>query len=139
MFQDTWRSNKENPSADWNAALSCPFMASNYANSHLVPISFWMLTMPWIFNPISFYRRVSRFVVFPTKVAHSCFCLVRIKMPLHTSFPMPPSPNFGLLSYFLRAITGLVESLTDMLIANFSSGLDSYAYRSSPEASPSQR
>ena len=40
VFQDTWRSNNNNPGAYWNAALSCPFMASNYANSHLVPISF---------------------------------------------------------------------------------------------------
>ena len=33
VLQDTWCSNKENPSAYWNAALSCAFMASNYANS----------------------------------------------------------------------------------------------------------
>ena len=26
VFQDTWRSNKGNPSAYWNAALSCPFI-----------------------------------------------------------------------------------------------------------------
>ena len=25
---------------NWNATQSCPFMASNYANSYLVPISF---------------------------------------------------------------------------------------------------
>ena len=43
------------------------------SRSDLVLISFWMLTMLWIFYPISFYRRVSRFVVFQTKVAHSCF------------------------------------------------------------------
>ena len=49
VFQDAWRSNKENCSAHWNATLSCPLMASNYANSYLVPISFWMLTMLWIF------------------------------------------------------------------------------------------
>ena len=48
VIQDTWCSNKEDPSVYWNAALSCPFMASNYANSYLVPNSFWMLTMPWI-------------------------------------------------------------------------------------------
>ena len=53
-----------------------------YANSCLVPVSFWMLTMPWIFNPISFNRRVSRCVASQTKVAHLCFCLVRIKMSL---------------------------------------------------------
>ena len=33
-------------------------------------------------GPISFYRRVSRFVVFQTKVARLCFRLVRIKMTL---------------------------------------------------------
>ena len=48
----------------------------------IVLISFWMLTMPWIFCPISFCRLVSRFALFQTKMAHLCFCLVRIKMPL---------------------------------------------------------
>ena len=43
------------------------------SGSNLVLISFWMLTMPWILCPTSFYRRVSRFVVFQTLVAHSCF------------------------------------------------------------------
>ena len=40
VFQDTWRSNKESPSAYWGENLSCPIMTSNYANLHLVPISF---------------------------------------------------------------------------------------------------
>ena len=40
------------------------------SRSDLVLISFWMLTEPWIFYPISFYRRVSHFVVFQRKVAH---------------------------------------------------------------------
>ena len=31
---------------------------------------------------VSLCRRVSRFVAFQTRVAHLCFCLVRIKMPL---------------------------------------------------------
>ena len=54
--------NKENPGASWNATLSSPSMPSHYANSYLVPISFWMLTIPWTFRePISFYKRVSRF------------------------------------------------------------------------------
>ena len=39
-FQDTWHSNKQNPSAYWHATLSCPLLASNYANLYLVPISF---------------------------------------------------------------------------------------------------
>ena len=82
VFQDTWRSNKDNPSVCWHVTLSCPFMASNYVNLYLVPISFWMLNMPWILDPISFYRRASRCVVFQTKVAHLCFCLVCIKMSL---------------------------------------------------------
>ena len=45
---ESW-SNKDNPSIFWNATLSFPFMVSNHANSYLVPISFWMLTLPWIF------------------------------------------------------------------------------------------
>ena len=45
---DIWPSNKQNPTVYWGATLSCPFMASNNANSYLVPISFWMLTMAWI-------------------------------------------------------------------------------------------
>ena len=48
--------------------LSCPFMASKYANLYLVPIAFLMLTMPWILHPISFCSRISRFVAFQTKV-----------------------------------------------------------------------
>ena len=38
------------PSVSWNAALSCPLMASNYVKLYLVPISFWMLTIPWTFQ-----------------------------------------------------------------------------------------
>ena len=57
------------------------------SRSDLVLISFWMLPMPWIFYPISFYRRrvrrASRFKVFQTKVAHLC---VRIKVPLLICF-----------------------------------------------------
>ena len=34
VFQDTWRSKEENPSAHWKATLSCPLLASNYANLH---------------------------------------------------------------------------------------------------------
>ena len=61
-----------------NGLRSCKFLS----RSDLVLISFWMLTIPWIFlEPISFYWCVSR-SVFQTKVAHLCFCLVRIKMPL---------------------------------------------------------
>ena len=44
--------------------LSYPFLASSYATSYLVLISFWVLTMPWILYPISLFRRVSRFSVF---------------------------------------------------------------------------
>ena len=35
--------------------------------------------MPWIVNPISFYRRASRFAVFQMNL-HLCFCLVCIIM-----------------------------------------------------------
>ena len=44
VFQDTWRSNKENPSVYWGATLSCPLLASNLYKfvscSDLVLISF---------------------------------------------------------------------------------------------------
>ena len=56
----------------------CKFVSRSY----LVLISFWTLTMPWILYPISFCRRFSSFVALQTKVAHLCFCLVHIKMPL---------------------------------------------------------
>ena len=53
VFQDTWRSNKENPSVYWGATLSSPLMALKLckfvARSDLVPVSFWMLTIPWTF------------------------------------------------------------------------------------------
>ena len=72
------------------AILSCPLIASNYANSYLVPISFWSRSGCWpflgLFILFLFYRHASRFVVFQTKVTHSCFCLVRIKMPSLTCF-----------------------------------------------------
>ena len=38
--------------------------------------------MPWISYSISFYRCVPCFCSVSDKVAHLCFCLVRIKMPL---------------------------------------------------------
>ena len=41
VFQDIRHSKKENP--NWNAHLSCPLVASSYANSHPVPISFWFV------------------------------------------------------------------------------------------------
>ena len=48
VFQDTWHSNKDNPSVYWNATLSCdlscPLMASNDAPLYLVPISFFFKT-----------------------------------------------------------------------------------------------
>ena len=45
------------------------------------------------FYPISFYRRVSRFVVFQTKVAHLCFCHVRIKRRCSHLLFSWPSPQ----------------------------------------------
>ena len=68
VFQDARRSNKENLSACWNATLSCPFMASNDANSYLIPISFWSRSGCWpcvrrfffFFLSSSFYWRASR-------------------------------------------------------------------------------
>ena len=49
VFRGIWHSDKENPSVSWSAALSCPLMASNYANSHLLPISFWSRSGCWPF------------------------------------------------------------------------------------------
>ena len=99
VFQDIWYSHKENPSVYRHAALSCPTMASNNASSYLVPISFWSRSGCWpclgFFYVISFYRRISRFVVFQTKLARLCFCRVRIKLPLLMCFCrswMTPSP-----------------------------------------------
>ena len=58
VFQDACRSNKENPSAHWNATLSCPFVS----RSDLVLISFWMLTMPWFFFFVADKSGVSMFL-----------------------------------------------------------------------------
>ena len=86
VFRDIWPSDKENPSVHWHATLSCPFMSSNYANPYLVPISFWSRSgcwaCLWFFYPNLLFRRASCFIVFWTKVAPECFCLVRLKMPL---------------------------------------------------------
>ena len=62
---------------------SWPQLMQFASRSDLVLISFWMLTIPWIFHPISsFYRRMSRFEAFQTKVAHLCFYFARIELPL---------------------------------------------------------
>ena len=88
VFQDAWRSNRENPSVHWGATLSCPLMASNMqirisfrSRSDLVLDADHALEF---LEPISFYKCASRFVVFQTKMAHFSFCLVRIKMSLLT-------------------------------------------------------
>ena len=103
--QNTWHSNKENPSVYWNATLSYPLIASNYANLCLVQISFRSRSGCWPCfrlsrNPRGRISRklkrigreckemavvsylvlracVSWFVAFRTRVAHFCFCLVR--------------------------------------------------------------
>ena len=87
VFQGIWarHSHKDNPSVSWNAPLSCPFMPSNYANCHLVPISFLSWPCLGLFGlVVSFlvYRRASWIVEFQNKVTHFCLCLVRIKMLL---------------------------------------------------------
>ena len=64
---------------------SCPQIIGKFVScSDLILISFWITTMPWIFQPISFYRRASCFVVFKTnpdlpflaslELLASCFC-----------------------------------------------------------------
>ena len=47
VFRDIWPSKKENPNVFWHATPCCPFMAPNYANSYLVPISFWSRSGCW--------------------------------------------------------------------------------------------
>ena len=85
-----------------NGLKLCNFVS----RSDLVPILFWMLTMSWIMYPISFCRRASRFVVFQTRGVHSCFCLVRIKIPLLTWLR---GPLFPLQSHpFLLPICSLL-------------------------------
>ena len=75
-----------------------PWWAQIMQILYLVPISFWMLTLLGTFyKPISFYRRVSRFEGFQTKVVHSCCCLVCIKMPL---LIWSPKPRFWKPWYF---------------------------------------
>ena len=80
VFWDAWRSNKENPSVYWNATLSCRLTASNYANSYLVPISFWSRSRCWpclgLIIHLALQACIS-FCTFQAKVAHLCFCLVR--------------------------------------------------------------
>ena len=61
-------------------------LCKSVSRSDLVLISFWMLTMSWIFYLISLFRRASRFILFSTKVAPECFCLVRLKKPLLICF-----------------------------------------------------
>ena len=85
--QDSWRSNKENPSVHYTGMLPC--LAPCWPQIIQICISFrsrsdlvlGTLTIPWTFSELtSFYRRVSRFEVFQTEIVHSCFCLVRIKV-----------------------------------------------------------
>ena len=70
VFQTISGAPTRNPSVYWGATQSCPLMALKLckfvSRSDLVLISFWMLTIPWIFDPISFYG-ASRFIVFQTK------------------------------------------------------------------------
>ena len=58
---------------------SWPQICKLVSRSDLVLISFWMLTMPWIFV-------LSRSTGVSETVAHLCFCLVRINMPLLVCF-----------------------------------------------------
>ena len=55
------------------------------AQNWFPPRSFWSRVLD-AEHSLDFYpyRRASRFVAFQTKVAHLCFCLVRVKMPLLT-------------------------------------------------------
>ena len=79
VFQDTWHFNKENPSVYWIASLSCPLMASYYANRCIV------LTIPCpLWNP----RGVGNAGCFLSRFAsvHLAFYRFRQKWPYsHTN------------------------------------------------------
>ena len=93
VFRDIWPSNKENRSVYWHATLSCPswpqimqICISSRSRFDLVLDADHALDF---FYLISLFRRASRFIVFSTKVAPECFCLVRLKMPLLTCRSAP--------------------------------------------------
>ena len=66
-----------------------------------------MLTISWTFGNLSrFTDMYLVFVVFQTKVAHSCFCLVRIKMPVLTYIYIY---MYMLWSYYLVQVWGFRE------------------------------
>ena len=64
VFWDIWRSNKENPVASWNATLSCPSMASIYANLYLVLISFWSWPFLGLFAMVVSYLVLQACILF---------------------------------------------------------------------------
>ena len=89
VFQDAWRSNKE--SLVYAGMLPC--LATSWPQIMQIRISFrsrsdLVLDADHALDfcyPVAFYKRVSRLAL-QAKVAHLCFCLVRIKMLLLTCF-----------------------------------------------------
>ena len=80
--------------------LSCPLIASSYANLHRIPISFWKLTIPW-----SFFLNLSRFTVVHLVFEALGPKLAHIHMPLLTWFQ-------GISTGFLPDLTGFNRTLT---------------------------
>ena len=95
-----FRDIKENPSVYWNVTLSCPLMASSHATSYLVPISFLVLTMPWIFYPISLFRCESCFRAFLNKNGAWMF--------------LPCSIKNAVAQLFLEVISNIASWLYDL-------------------------
>ena len=90
VFQDAWCSNKEKPSVFWHATLSCPLMASNYANSYLVPISFWSCSGCW-----------PCLGSLPYLVLQACISFCRVSDKVGASLCFCLSEDFSLLVTFL--------------------------------------
>ena len=82
----TWRSSKESPRVYWGATLSCPFMASNDANSYLVLISFRsrsdvVLDADHALDVLSYLVFLQTCILFcsVSDKSGACSCLVHIK------------------------------------------------------------
>ena len=112
VIQDTWRSNMQIPSAYWNATLSCPLMASSCAFSYLVPISFWMLTIPW--TCILCWQACISFCSISDESGTFLFLPCSQKMPLLMCFDMSiPREGSGVKTVCrLASLTPLAGSTT---------------------------
>ena len=103
MFRGIWPSNKENPSVYWHATLSCPFMASNYANSYLVLDADHVLDF---LSDLAFQACISFYSVLDTSSAW----IRNFRRVLQEAFLLEPiSGKTG--SKFLNSRLGLLTSV----------------------------